>query len=69
MNPKTFELRHWTLASGVCLVVASPSIWTAFGWGWALVAAILGLSGIVVAVSSEMVAFALDRKDDAGEPS
>jgi len=67
MNPKTFELRHWTLAAGVCLLAASPGIWAAFGWGWALVSALLGLAGAIVAISSEMVAFCLDCKDDTGE--
>ena len=64
MNHKTFESRHWTLALGICLVAASPGIWAAFGWGWALVSASLGIAGVVAAVLGAMADYALSYLDE-----
>jgi hypothetical protein len=64
MNPRAFESRHWTLALGICLVAASPGIWAAFGWGWALVSAALGIAGVVAAVLGAMADYALSYLDE-----
>jgi hypothetical protein len=69
MNPSTFESRHWLLATGICLLVASPGIWTVFGWGWALVSAGLGLAGAVAAVFGSMADYALSYLDETDKDS